>query len=94
MVFVLKFGTEELLLYGTEEQKKRYFSPICEGDAIFGFAITESDAGSDTAAASTTPLKDGNDYVPNGSKVMNGKGTHILGSSSVKPGYAPKRFLF
>ena len=54
---------------------------IFEGNTIFGFAITEPDAGSDTAAASTTAVKDGKDYVVNGSKVMIGngtKGTHMI----------------
>lgn len=77
----ISFGVEELLLYGTEEQKKKLLPPIFEGDAIFGFAITEPDAGSDTAAATTTAVKDGNDYVINGSKVMIGngtKGTHMI----------------
>ncbi len=40
-----------------------------------GFAITEPDAGSDTAAASTTAIKDGDEYVLNGSKIMIGNGT-------------------
>lgn len=77
----ISFGVEELLLYGTEEQKKKLLPPIFEGDAIFGFAITEPDAGSDTAAATTTAVKDGNEYVINGSKVMIGngtKGTHMI----------------
>ncbi|HPD61618.1 MAG TPA: acyl-CoA dehydrogenase family protein [Thermodesulfobacteriota bacterium] len=77
----ISFGTEELLLYGTEEQKKKFLPPIFEGNTIFGFAITEPDAGSDTAAASTTAVRDGNDYVINGSKVMIGngtKGTHMI----------------
>lgn len=77
----LSFGVEELLLYGTEEQKKKFLPSIFEGNTIFGFAITEPDAGSDTAAASTTAVKDGKDYVVNGSKVMIGngtKGTHMI----------------
>jgi acyl-CoA dehydrogenase len=69
------FGAEELLLYGTEEQKKKYLIPFFEGEAIMGFAITEPDAGSDTASAITTAVKDGNDYVINGNKVMIGNGT-------------------
>ncbi len=69
------FGAEELLLYGTEEQKNTYLPPLFTGNAIMGFAITEPDAGSDTAAASTTAVKDGNEYVINGSKVMIGNGT-------------------
>ena len=69
------FGAEELLLYGTEAQKKKYLSPLFEGDGIMGFAITEPDAGSDTASASTSAVKDGNDYVINGTKAMIGNGT-------------------
>ena len=69
------FGAEELILFGTEEQKKKWLPPLFEGDAVMGFAITEPDAGSDTAAATTTASKDGDDYVINGSKVMIGNGT-------------------
>ncbi|MBW1889549.1 MAG: acyl-CoA dehydrogenase family protein [Deltaproteobacteria bacterium] len=71
----VSFGAEELILYGTEEQKKQYLSPIFKGKGIMGFAITEPDAGSDTAAVSTTAVKEGDDYVINGSKVMIGNGT-------------------
>jgi alkylation response protein AidB-like acyl-CoA dehydrogenase len=71
----VSFGAEEFLLFGTEEQKKKWLTPLFEGDAIMGFAITEPDAGSDTAAASTTAVKDGDDYIINGSKVMIGNGT-------------------
>jgi len=71
----LSFGAEELLLFGTEEQKKKWLPPLFTGDAIMGFAITEPDAGSDTAAASTTAVLEGDEYVINGSKVMIGNGT-------------------
>jgi len=71
----VSFGAEELLLYGTEEQKRKYLQPLFTGKGIMGFAITEPDAGSDTAAAATTAVKDGDDYVINGSKVMIGNGT-------------------
>ena len=69
------FGAEELLLFGTEAQKKKYLPPLFNGNGIMGFAITEPDAGSDTASAATTAVKDGDDYVINGSKVMIGNGT-------------------
>jgi alkylation response protein AidB-like acyl-CoA dehydrogenase len=69
------FGAEELLLYGTEEQKKKYLPPLFEGDAIMGFAITEPDAGSDTASAATSAVKEGNEYMINGTKAMIGNGT-------------------
>ena len=71
----ITFGAEELLLFGTETQKKKWLPPLFEGEAIMGFAITESDAGSDTASVTTTAVKDGDDYVINGSKVMIGNGT-------------------
>jgi alkylation response protein AidB-like acyl-CoA dehydrogenase len=71
----ISFGAEEFLLYGTEEQNKKYLPPIFTGNAIMGFAITEPDAGSDTAAATTTAVRDGDDYVLNGNKVMIGNGT-------------------
>ncbi|MBN2468260.1 MAG: acyl-CoA dehydrogenase family protein [Deltaproteobacteria bacterium] len=74
----ITFGAEEFLLYGTEEQKKKWLPPLFESDAMMGFAITEPDAGSDTASASTTAVKDGNEWVINGSKAMIGNGT--LGS--------------
>jgi len=69
------FGAEALLLYGTEEQKKKYLSAYFENNAISGFAITEPDAGSDNASASTRAVKDGSDYIINGNKVMISNGT-------------------
>jgi alkylation response protein AidB-like acyl-CoA dehydrogenase len=71
----ITFGAEELLLFGTEEQKKKWLPPLFSGDAIMGFAITEPDAGSDTASATTTAVLEGDEYVINGSKVMIGNGT-------------------
>ena len=71
----LSFGAEELILFGTEEQKKKWLPPLFTGNAIMGFAITEPDAGSDTAAAATTAVLEGDEYVINGSKVMIGNGT-------------------
>jgi acyl-CoA dehydrogenase len=71
----VSFGAEELLLFGTEAQKKKFLPPLFQGDAIMGFAITEPDAGSDTAAAATSAVKEADGYVVNGSKVMIGNGT-------------------
>ncbi len=70
----VSFGSEELILFGTEDQKKKYLESLFSGNGIGGFAITEPDAGSDTAAASTSAVKDGEDYIINGSKVMIGNG--------------------
>jgi len=71
----LTFGAEEFLLFGTQEQGKKFLEPIFTGNAVMGFAITEPDAGSDTLAAATTAVKEGNEWVLNGSKVMIGNGT-------------------
>jgi len=71
----LTFGAEEFILFGTDEQGKKFLEPIFTGNAVMGFAITEPDAGSDTLSASTTAVKEGNEWVINGSKVMIGNGT-------------------
>jgi alkylation response protein AidB-like acyl-CoA dehydrogenase len=71
----LTFGAEEFILFGTDEQGGKYLEPIFSGDGVMGFAITEPDAGSDTLSASTLAVKDGNEWVINGSKVMIGNGT-------------------
>jgi alkylation response protein AidB-like acyl-CoA dehydrogenase len=69
------FGSEVLLRYGSEEQKKKYLPPIAKGDWGMGFSITEPEAGSDAASATTTAVRVGDEYVINGSKVMISNGT-------------------
>ncbi len=69
------FGTEELQLFGSEEQKKKYLPPLVKGDWVMGFAITEPEAGSDTASATTRAENVGDEYVINGNKVMISNGT-------------------
>ncbi len=69
------FGTDMLLLYGSEEQKKKYLPPVAKGEWVSGFAITEPEAGSDTASASTRAERIGEEYVINGNKVMISNGT-------------------
>jgi alkylation response protein AidB-like acyl-CoA dehydrogenase len=69
------FGAKELILFGTEEQKKKYLSPLTNGDWVMGFSITEPEAGSDAASAITTAVRVGDDYLINGNKVMISNGT-------------------
>jgi alkylation response protein AidB-like acyl-CoA dehydrogenase len=69
------FGAEILQKYGTEEQKKTYLTRIPTGDAIMGVAITEPDAGSDILMATTTAIKQGDEYIINGSKMFITNGT-------------------
>jgi alkylation response protein AidB-like acyl-CoA dehydrogenase len=69
------FGAKELVLFGTEEQKKKYLSPVVKGEWVMGFSITEPEAGSDAASVITRAEKIGEDYVINGNKVMISNGT-------------------
>lgn len=69
------FGAENILFFGSEEQKKKYLPLLPEGKAIFAGAYTEPDAGTDIASAKTTAVKDGNEYVINGSKMFITNGT-------------------
>src|SRR5438552_9478651 len=63
-------------LFGTEEQKKRYFPRLAKG-AISAFALTESGVGSDPAAMETTavPTEDGQAFILNGEKLWCTNGT-------------------
>ena len=61
-------GAYPLLLFGSEEQKRRYLPPLAKGEALAAFALTESQAGSDAGAIATTAVKDGDNYVLNGTK--------------------------
>jgi len=61
-------GAYPILLYGSEEQKKKYLPDIASGKKLAAFGLTESAAGSDAAAIRTTADKDGNEYVLNGVK--------------------------
>jgi alkylation response protein AidB-like acyl-CoA dehydrogenase len=69
------FGAKELILFGTEEQKKKYLPPLVKGEWVMGFSITEPEAGSDAASATTTAIRVGDEYVINGNKVMISNGT-------------------
>lgn len=64
------FGSEILLLCGTEAQKRLVLPQIVEGEAMMATAITEPDAGSDVTGASTRAVKDGDEWVINGSKMF------------------------
>jgi len=57
-----------LLLEGTPEQRARWFPSLAIGERLIAFALTEAEAGSDAAAGRTRAIRDGDDYVINGSK--------------------------
>lgn len=61
-------GSRPLVFYGTDEQKKKYIPDLIDGKKLCCLALTEPEAGSDAAAIKTNAIKDGNQYVLNGSK--------------------------
>ncbi len=64
------FGAELVQSFGTEEQKREVLPKIAAGEAVIGTAITEPDAGSDVTSASTTAVREGDDWVINGTKMF------------------------
>ncbi|MDO4799335.1 MAG: acyl-CoA dehydrogenase [Bacillota bacterium] len=56
--------------FGTEEQKKKFLVPLAKGEKIGAFGLTEPNAGTDASGQQTTAIKDGNEWVLNGSKIF------------------------
>ena len=59
-----------IYMFGTEEQKQKYLTPICEGRTIGAFGLTEPSAGTDASAQQTTAVLKGDKYILNGSKIF------------------------
>lgn len=62
-------GMRALLLFGTDEQKAKYFPKLATGEMIAAFALTEPGSGSDAASIKTKAVKDGDHWVINGNKL-------------------------
>jgi alkylation response protein AidB-like acyl-CoA dehydrogenase len=65
---VNKLGTMPLLLSASQDLLKRYLPPVATGEAMFSYALSEPEAGSDAVAMRTTAVRDGDAYVLNGAK--------------------------
>jgi acyl-CoA dehydrogenase len=63
-------GTNPILYFGTEEQKQKYVPKLASGEYLGAFCLTEPSAGSDAASLKSRAVRDGDDYVINGSKVF------------------------
>jgi len=63
-------GTNPILYFGTEEQKKKYIPKLAAGEFIGAFALTEAQAGSDASALRTRAVRDGDCYILNGTKIF------------------------
>jgi len=61
-------GAYPIILFGSEEQKKKYLPQIAKGEKLTAFALTESDAGSDAGSIRTTAVRDGDEYILNRNK--------------------------
>jgi alkylation response protein AidB-like acyl-CoA dehydrogenase len=67
--------TQMLLKWGTAEQKERFLKPMARGELLGAFALSEPDAGSDAAALRTQAVRDGSDWILNGTKAWVSAGT-------------------
>jgi len=61
-------GTYPILLFGSDEQKKKFLPDIAAGKRLVAFGLTEANAGSDASGIQTTARLEGNEYVLNGTK--------------------------
>ncbi|TDC67172.1 acyl-CoA dehydrogenase [Actinomadura sp. GC306] len=66
---VNKLGTVPVLLAGSEDLKRRYLPAVARGEAMFSYALSEADAGSDAAGMKTRAVRDGEEWVLNGTKM-------------------------
>lgn len=70
----LSLAIHPIVLFGTDEQKRRFLVPHASGDGLACFALTEAGASSNPAAMETTARRQGNGYVLNGSKLFTSLG--------------------
>lgn len=64
----ISLGGAPINLFGTEEQKHKYLEPICTGESLGAFGLTEPNAGSDAGGTQTTAKEVNGEYIINGSK--------------------------
>ncbi len=71
---------ESILRYGSEEQKSQYLPKLASGEMLGAFGLTEPEAGSDPVSQITTAVRDGDEYVINGTKrfTTTGKNSHLV----------------
>lgn len=63
-------GAAHIAMFGSEEQKAKYLTPLATGDKLAAWGLTEPGSGSDAAAMRTTATRDGDDWILNGSKAF------------------------
>lgn len=72
-------GTFPILLFGSDEQKKKYLPDIATGKTLVAFGLTEANAGSDALGMKTTAVPDGDSWILNGTKqwITNGENAKV-----------------
>ncbi|HSJ57649.1 MAG TPA: acyl-CoA dehydrogenase [Anaerolineae bacterium] len=65
----VSLGCGPIYSFGTEAQKQKWLPRLCSGQGLGAFGLTEPEAGSDAGATRTTAVRDGDEYVINGSKM-------------------------
>jgi short-chain 2-methylacyl-CoA dehydrogenase len=80
----VSLGASPFYLFGTEEQKQRYLVPLARGEKLWGFGLTEPNAGSDAGATQTrAELRDGR-WIINGTKAfITNSGTDLTGGTTI-----------
>src|SRR4051794_21908054 len=68
ILMVQELGTLPVQLFGTDEQKEKWLTPCASGEWSPAFALSEPEAGSDPASMRTTAVRDGDEWVLNGTK--------------------------
>lgn len=63
-------GSNPINMFGTHEQKQKFLTPLAQGEKMGAFGLTEAMAGSDASGTRTTAVRDGNEYILNGSKIF------------------------
>jgi alkylation response protein AidB-like acyl-CoA dehydrogenase len=82
-IVMANFGCEIILHFGSEEQKSKWLPQVAKGKVLSCGAFTEPDHGSDITSMNTTAVKDGNDWVINGSKIFITNGGPLAGFYNV-----------
>lgn len=72
----ISLGVSPFVLFGSEEQKKKWIPPLCSGEFLGAFGLTEPNAGSDAGGTETTAVLDGDEWVINGSKIFITNGSY------------------
>jgi butyryl-CoA dehydrogenase len=65
----VSLGCGPIYYFGSEAQKRKWLPRLCSGQGLAAFGLTEPEAGSDAGATQTTAVRDGDDYILNGSKM-------------------------